>query len=143
MTTYQAGTLQASTHRLLQKYCDDVLKPYGITKSQWLVIGTILDAGKKGIRITDLSGTLSTTLGYLTNTINLLESKGILKRISNSKDERTKMVIVSSNFVPKCQEIENTLRSQLRKTIYADITSSEFKTYMKVLYKLSQIKLSS
>lgn len=139
MTTYQAGTLQAAAHRLLQKYCDEVLMPYGITKNQWLIIGTIFDSGNKGIRITDLAESFATTLSYLTNTINLLESKGILKRNSDSKDERVKMVIVNPKFVPKCYEIENKLRSRLRKTIYSDITPEEFKTYTKVLYKLSQI----
>lgn len=140
MTTYQAGALQSSVHRMLQKFCDETLAPYGITKTQWLVTGTVLDAGKKGVRLTELANTLSTTMSYLTNTINLLESKGILSRISHDKDERAKMVVVNPRFVPKCTEIEATLRSKLRDSIYSNITPEEFRTYMKVLYKLSEIK---
>lgn len=140
ITTYQAGILQSSAHRLLQKYSDEVLRPYGITKMQWMITGSILDAGKDGIRITDLAKLLDTTLSYLTNTINLLESKGILERTTLDTDERAKMVTVSPAFIPKCREIEKDLRAHLREVIYKDITQDEFLTYMKVLHKLSSIQ---
>lgn len=140
ITTYQAGILQSSTHRLLQKYSDEVLRPYGITKMQWMITGTILDAGKDGIRITDLAKTLDTTLSYLTNTINLLESKRILERTTDEQDERVKLVTVHPSFVPKCREIEKDLRNHLREVIYKDITPEEFQTYMIVLHKLSRIQ---
>lgn len=140
ITTYQAGILQSSAHRLLQKYSDEVLRPYGITKMQWMITGSVLDAGKDGIRITDLAKMLDTTLSYLTNTINLLESKGILQRTTNSQDERVKFVTVNPRFIPKCREIEKDLRAHLREVIYKDIAPEEFQTYMQVLHKLSRIQ---
>lgn len=140
LTTYQAGILQSSAHRLLQKYSDDILRPYGITKMQWMITGSVLDAGKDGIRITDLAKMLDTTLSYLTNTINLLESKGILQRTTNDKDERAKLVTVDPRFIPKCREIEKDLRIHLRDVIYKDISHEDFQTYIKVLQKLSQIQ---
>lgn len=139
MTTYEAGIMQASTHRILQKFCDEVLKPYDISKMQWLIIGTVLDSGKNGIRITDLANKLSTTLSYLTNTINLLESKGMLVRINSPSDERSKMIVVEPMFESKCDEIEKVLREKLRERIYAEVSLKDFETYMKVLQKLSRV----
>ena len=130
--------MQASAHRLLQKYSDEVLKSYGITKMQWLVIGLILDAGDKGIRITDLASRLGTTLSYLTNTINLLESKDMVTRTVLKSDTRTKFVTINPEFAKKCDEIEEYLRDQLRSTIYANVAPEDFRVYMRVLIQLTE-----
>lgn len=139
ITTYQAGILQATAHRVLQKYSDQILKKYGITKMQWLIIGTVFDSGNRGIRLTELTAKLDTTMAYLTNTINLLESKKILTRMSDKKDSRAKFIIVNKYFEKKCSEIEKTFRDELRKSIYAKVEPTDFAIYMKVLGQLSKI----
>lgn len=139
ITTYQAGVMQASSHRLLRKHCDEILKPYGISKMQWLIIGTVFDAGPAGVRLTDLAKILDTTLSYLTSTINLLVSKGMLVRLENEADSRSKFVCIDSDFAPICHKIERTLRHALRKSIYARIDPAEFRIYMKVLNQLSKV----
>jgi DNA-binding MarR family transcriptional regulator len=141
ITTYQAGVAQSSMHRLLQKECDEYLKEFGITKMQWLIIGTVLDAGAAGMRLTDLAEIMHTGLPYLTTTINLLESKDILVRSANKEDSRAKKLQVSENFQAKCPEIERTLRDRLRSSIYSKVTPEEFRIYMKVLYQLGSQRM--
>ena len=75
ITTYQAGTVQAAMHRLLQKQSDEVLKPFGLTKMHWMIIGNVIDAGDKGIRMSDLASLLGTSLPYLTKAVNALEKQ--------------------------------------------------------------------
>lgn len=106
---------------------------------QWLIIGTVYDSGPAGIRLTDLAEMLDTTQSYLTTTINLLVSKDILMRTDNEADSRSKFVCISPSFVHKCDKIEHTLRTALRKSIYANIDPAEFRVYMKVLYQLSRV----
>lgn len=137
MSTYNAGVLQASVNRSIQKHCDAILKPYGISKAQWLLIGTVYDHADKGMRISDLAVRLGTTLAYLTNTINLLESKKILKRTGKEGDNRAKLVTVHPKFASKCDEIEEVLRKGLRKKVYSQVSQEDFETYMKVLNQLS------
>lgn len=139
ITTYQAGAAQAAMHRALQKVCDDILKPFGITKMQWLIIGTVLDAGSKGMRVSDMAQSLGTTIPYVTTAINLLESRHMLLRIENDNDSRSRLVIIHPSFAPKTGDIEATLRNGLRKTIYAGIDVNDFRTYMKVLYQLKDV----
>lgn len=141
VTTYQAGVMQAASHRVLQRHCDEILKDYGITKMQWLIIGTVLDAGDDGMRITDLAEKLGTNLSYLTNTINLLENKQILTRKNHATDSRAKLVCVEHNFTKQCQEIEDTLRNGLRDSIYSQVSPEEFHVYMKVMNQLAEIGL--
>ena len=140
LTTYQAGATQAYLNRKLQKLCDDILRPYGITKTQWLVIGAILDEQENGVRLSNLAEKLGTTMSYLTTTINLLESRGILERKSNNEDTRSKQILVADDFIDTCAEIEKILREQLRKTIYAKIDPSEFRVYLKVMSELAAIE---
>ncbi len=140
LTTYQAGAVQAYLNRKLQKFCDDILRPYGITKTHWLVIGTILDNQDKGIRLSELAEKLGTTMAYLTTTINLLESRGMLERKSDNDDTRSKQITVAEGFIATCDEIEKTLREGLKKTIYAKVDPAEFRTYLKVMNELADIE---
>lgn len=140
ITTYQAGAVQAAVHRAIQKHYDQTLKPYGITKMHWLIIGTILDTGEKGARMTDIAKALDTTLPYLTNTLNVLEAKGIINRDSNQGDSRSKIVRINPQFVPRCAEIEGTLRTKLRESIYAHVDPADFRVYLKVLYQLAKLR---
>jgi len=139
ISTYQAGVVQAALHRSLQKICDDALRPFGISKMQWMIIGTVSDAGPAGVRLSDLAETVGTTIPYLTTTVNLLESKGYLVRNDNTKDSRSKLVAVSPTIHHQIEEIEAAVRDGLRKSIYADIDPAEFQIYMKVMYRLSEL----
>jgi DNA-binding MarR family transcriptional regulator len=139
ITTYQAGVMQAASHRSLQKHCDSILKQYGISKMQWLLIGTVRDSGEKGMRLTDLSEAISTTLPFVTTAVNILESKGMLMRKDNGEDSRSKLISINQFFAPKCAEIEETLRAGLRKSIYARVDPAQFRTYMKVMYQLAHV----
>ena len=137
LTTYQAGAAQALLNRKLQKLCDEALAPYGITKMQWLIIGTVYDTQKSGIRLSELSETLGTSMPYLTNAINMLESRGILVRRESAEDTRAKLILVSPKYNRVCKEIERTLRATLRKSIYARVDPAEFRTYLKVMEQLA------
>lgn len=141
VTTYQAGASQAHMNRKLQKACDIILKPYGMTKMQWFVIGHVLDAGQDGIRISDLAEKLGTTMSYLTTSVNYLESRGILDRRDHSSDTRSRLVVINDGYRPICQEIETTLRDGLRKTIYATVSPKDFVIYIKVMNLLSAVDL--
>ncbi|MEO7746922.1 MAG: MarR family transcriptional regulator [Candidatus Saccharimonadales bacterium] len=139
ITTYQAGVLQATLHRTLQKYSDEILKPYGISKMQWLIIGSVLDYDAEGARLTDLAKTLDTTMPYITNAVNQLVSKGMLIRKENNNDSRSKLISIEPTFKLQCAKIEDTMRESLRRYIYADIDPADFRTYMKVMYQLSRV----
>lgn len=140
LTTYQAGILQATAHRMLQKHCDVILSPYDISKMQWLIIGAVLDSGPAGIRLTDLSRQLGTTISYITSAVKLLEAKNMLVSTDSAVDSRSKLITVHADFLPQCQEIEKTLRDGLRKSIYTHVKPEDLKIYMQVLQDLTRIE---
>ena len=139
LKTYHVGVLQSAAARALKKHKDECLSKYGLTGMQWVIIGVIYDSGSKGTRITDVAKLLDVTMAFLTNAVNLLESKDILERIENVNDSRSRMVRVTKKFRPKVIKIENDLRSQLRGSIYSQLSPEELHTYVKALYKFSEL----
>lgn len=139
VTTYHVGSLESASHRAMRSFKDACLKKYGITGMQWYIIGTIRDSGNEGMRITDLSKQLGTTLGFMTNSVNLLVTKGILHRLNSTTDSRSKIVVLTDSYKRITTEIEEDLRVKLRQTIYKELSPSELKAYIKTLQILANI----
>lgn len=140
IATYQAGVAQSSAYRNLNKLFSAMLKEYDLTSMQWFVLGTIFDSGEEGIQLTQLSTKLQTGLPFITNTINLLESKGMVERRNSTTDSRSKRVYITGTFLPVCRQIEADLRSKMRGTVYSEISPHDLEVYIAVLYKISQLK---
>lgn len=138
ITTYQSGIAQSSAHRVINRVVSDYLIRYDITAMQWFIIGYVHDAGEAGVTLTELGNVLGTSFPYTTNTINLLESKGIISKKVHAEDSRTKLVTVNAEHEDMVHDIEDGLREELRKTLYNTdhISREELQTYIKVLYKI-------
>jgi DNA-binding MarR family transcriptional regulator len=140
MTTYQAGVLQASAHRNLQRNCDEVLRQYELTTMQWLIIGSIYNAKGVPLRLTDLAAVTGTGLPYITSTLNYLEEKRIITRKLNNEDSRSKIIFIADDYIEQLAIIEKDLRKNLRETLYENIDAQDFNTYIKVIVQLADIK---
>lgn len=140
ITTYQSGVAQSSAFRVVKHHTAHLLKDFGLSSMQWFIIGTVLDSGSEGIRVSDLAKKLDTTLAYMTNSINLLESREILNKKAHQYDARTKLVSVNPKYKKTCLKIEEALRERLREVLYQNITREELTTYIRVLYKLSKLR---
>ena len=141
ITTYQSGVMQSTAHRILTRIKTEYLSQYNLTAMQWFVIGYVYDAGEKGIRLNDLMKILDTTMPFITTIINLLESKGIIHKVSDTSDSRIKLAILNQNYRGTVEEIEEGLREELRLRLYKEdhITREELQIYIRVLGKISQI----
>lgn len=139
ITTYQAGVIQSTAFRVINKVTATMLKEYNLSTMQWFIVGTVYDAGDDGISITDLSRKLDTGISFLTNSINVLELKNMVIRREHSKDNRIRLVHINPSFRPKCTKIEKRLREKMRTTLYDRITRDELNTYIKVLNQLASL----
>ncbi len=138
LATYQAGLIEASSHRNTLRICDEVLNSYELTTMQWLLIGAIFDASNSEIRLTDLADKLNTGLPYLTNMINHLEHRSIITRLNNKKDSRSKTIILTPKYLKLIPTIEKELRQQLRSSFYSKVSEIDFATYLKVMIELAK-----
>ncbi len=140
LATYEVGVMQSSAHRLMSKIKSHYLEQYDLTAMQWFALGYINDAGPDGMSLTALKDILDTTMPFITNTINLLESKGLIRKITKPGDNRTKIVFINPSYKPLLKQIEVGLRDELRRELYGNdtITRDELQTYVNVIYKMVQ-----
>jgi DNA-binding MarR family transcriptional regulator len=138
ISTYESGIAQASAHRAINRIVSDHLLHYGLSAMQWFALGTIYDAGDQGMRLSDLSRKLSTTLPYVTNTIALLESKNMVTKVSHAGDSRIKLVAIHPKYKRTVERIERELRDHMRLNLYQNdgISRDELQSYISVLYKI-------
>ncbi|MDB5183446.1 MAG: Transcriptional regulator, MarR family [Candidatus Saccharibacteria bacterium] len=140
ISTYESGVMQATANRILGRINADFLSNYDLTPSQWFVIGYCYDAGSTGIALSELMRLLDTSMPHITNTVNMLESKGILHKLTNPGDNRVKIAKLHPKYKKTADEIEKGLREELRTQLYSagNITRQELSDYITVLHKLTQ-----
>ncbi len=140
ITTYQAVVYQSKANRAIKNQYDQVLREHGITSMQWSILGFINDAGANGIRVSDLADKLGTSLAFITNSINVLEKKSVVKRKGNNNDSRSKLICLTPTYQAKFDTIEK----QLSKTVDAWLSKlcdkGELSVYKAVLRKLATDK---
>ncbi len=139
LPTYTVGIAQASAYRLLKKFTEICIANHDLTMMQWYIIGNVYESGTEGTTASQLADYLDTTVPYITNTINVLETKSILTRVSSIEDSRVKRVVLVGNYSATVQQIEVDIRHKMRSTLYKNITPAELKTYIKVLYKFNAL----
>jgi DNA-binding MarR family transcriptional regulator len=137
ISTYQAGVVQSQAHRKLKKEVSSFLKPHGLTMMEWFALGLIKDSQDSGLRLTELSNQLQTTLPYTTNLTNNLMYKGFILRNSDRDDSRAIQLTLAPGIDKKCNEIEKDLRDRMRDLIYGSILPKDLSAYVKVLYQIA------
>jgi len=140
-STWNAGVIQAQVYRNLKKATTKILKQHDLTMAQWFILGKVYDSGKRGIRMTDLAKNVSVTMPYLSKTMAALEKKKMVEKIGVQTDRRSSTYHVTTNMAPRVAKIEEMVREDLKELLFPEITPEELFTYVKVLFKLSQIEL--
>lgn len=136
--TYESGIIQAMAHRRLAKITADTLRAYDLSTMQWYVVGLAYSAGESGIRLTDLTEQLGTSLPFITTTINQLALKGVITKTHLASDNRVRIAKLEPAYLSTVEEIEETMRETLRTELYGNnnIDRKELVDYITVLYKI-------
>lgn len=137
ITSYQSAVIQSRAHRVIKDTLAQALRSHGVTMMQWSVIGLVADAGKNGVRISDLARSLNTSLAFVTTSVNVLEGKSIVFREGHSKDNRAKLVRLNPNFASKVAAIEADVLKYQQATLYSHLNPHDLLVYFKVLQQVA------
>lgn len=136
ITTYQAVISQARAYRALRTFLSLVLAKHDLTMTEWLLLGTLVDEGRQGLRISDLANTLGVELPVVTNLTNKAVASGYVVRSVDPADKRAKRVVATKEFGEMACDIEGELRAET--TIWLEGLDSEtLKGYLTVVGALS------
>lgn len=131
--TYRAAVIQSRANRAFKSKMSDLLKAHNITMMQWTIVGLVSDAGKDGLRISDLAIELDTSMAFITTTVNMLEAKGMVQKSSHDRDSRAKLVRLVETFQPKVTEIEKDLHGHIQKWLGEKVNAKDLATYFTTL----------
>jgi len=132
---FRAGFLIHDASRLRRNAFDQRLKPIGITRSQWWVLSNLSrhsDEGYSQIELARLLDVGKVTLGGL---IDKLESNGLVVRVADAVDRRSKRVQMSKKGKALLQKIE-AIAMEVNKEIMAGISTAEEQQLIAVLRKM-------
>jgi len=137
-TTYQAGVLQARAYRNLREFMASELKQYNYTMMEWALVGLVYDyTADGGARVSQLAKLLDVETSLVTNMLNVLESRGLIERIVDTKDKRARRVISTRKSESDVKKIEKILRKNMTIWI-GGINPRQLLGYVRTLQKLAQ-----
>lgn len=87
------GFLMHDVSRLRRKVFDEVMKPEGITRSQWWVMAHL--SRHDGISQSDLADVLDLGRAALGGLVDRLEALGYVRRGAHEQDRRSKLVLLT------------------------------------------------
>lgn len=138
--TYRVAVTQSRANRAFKTKMAQLLKQHNITMMQWTIIGLVHDAGKDGLRISDLAKQLDTSMAFVTTTVNMLEAKGAVQKSSHERDSRAKLVRISQDFAAQVSEIEATINADIEKWLTQKAGAKDLATYFAVLNLIAEAK---
>ena len=92
LDTQLCFALYSASSRLTAVY-RDLLKPYDLTYTQFLVLMALWE--QDDVPITQLAERIGVTKATMTPLLKLLEKKGLIERSINAKNERQKQIVLT------------------------------------------------
>lgn len=137
ITTYQTVIAQARAYRKVRSFMDKTLSPYDLTITEWLIIGTAIDAGPTGIRISDIAKKLGVEMPVVTNLVHKATSTRWLRRIEDPEDKRARRVVMTHAGLEKACDIEGELKKATAPWLKG-ISTDSLKGFFEVISELNE-----
>lgn len=136
LTTYQEVISQSRSYRTLRNFMAVTLDDYGLTITEWLVIGLAIDAGQKGVKISCVARELGVEIPVVTNLVNRAATTKWVTKVADDKDKRAKRIVMTKQGLEEACKIEGELKNRTAKWL-DDIDKDTLKGYYTVVAALS------
>lgn len=108
---------------IFDKYVNQLLTPYQLTNSQFRILMILYKAPAYSVRQVDIESAFSMTNPTVTGLIQKLEKNGLVKRVENPKDKRSKLLALTeqaesrrTEFIALADSIEREMTNGLSET---------------------------
>lgn len=121
---------------------DQVMRPYGITRSQWSVLTTLSRGGNDGMMQVDLARLMEVGKVTVGGLVDRLEATGHVERRADASDRRAKRVFITSQGFEVLRlmiAISAKVNKRLLKGLTPDEVQITEKTLMQVKCNLKEI----
>lgn len=135
----RVAILIKKTALVIEKLSNQVLAPYELSHTQYKIMMVLYCNSDKTIRQTDIEERFSLTNPTVTGIIQNLEKKGLVQRVQNPNDRRSKLLCLTEHAI----EIKDELRAlgeKLETLITDNLTEKECDRLCGLLKKILHTK---
>ncbi len=134
LRAYNTGLLQGKAYQKLYLQLTTTLAPYKLTVPEWKLLGQLHEHGS--MRLAELAGLLSYDPPMVTKLAKSLEKNKYIKRTHDKKDERAKVIAITSMGSDCIMTCEGAVKKSMALLLQG-ISREELAIYIKVLIKIA------
>jgi len=132
---FRFGFLIHDVSRLRRIVMDDIMRPYGITRSQWSVLSALSRNGNSGMNQVDLARLMEIGKVSVGGLLDRLEASGHIERRADSNDGRARRVYITEQGYDTIR-LMMSVAGKTNKRIMKGLTAEEAKMAERVLFKV-------
>lgn len=131
----KVAILMKKTALAIEKLSNHALAPYDLTHTQYKILMLLYHNQGRPIRQIDIESHFSMTNPTVTGILQNLEKKGLVERIANPDDKRSKLLRLTESAVRMKAELY-ALGESLEKQVTKNLTGDERKQLVNLLKKI-------
>lgn len=135
MRTEKVAILIKKAALVIEKLSNPVLAPYELTNTQYKILMFLYRNPGKSIRQIDIEKHFSMTNPSVTGIIQNLEKKGLVKRVPNPDDKRSKLLMLTEQAFSMEKELR-ALGESLEQQVTQNLSEEERQQLILLLNKI-------
>lgn len=135
MSNDKAAILIKKAALVIEKLSNHELAPYDLTHTQYKILMLLYRKQHHPLRQIDIETHFAMTNPTVTGIIQNLEKKGLVRRIPNPEDKRSKLLMLTERAIAMQQEL-HVLGESLEKQVTANLTEAESEQLILLLKKI-------
>lgn len=135
MAEDRVAILIKKTTLAIEKLSNQVLAPYDLSHTQYKIMMVLYRNPDKTIRQTDIEEMFSLTNPTVTGIIQNLEKKGLVQRVQNPNDKRSKLLCLTAQAHDLQGELDK-LGESMERQVTEQLTEKECEQLCKLLKKM-------
>ena len=123
MKKTKVSVLIKKSSLIFDKYVNQLLAPYQLSSSQFRILMILYKSPACSVRQTDIEAAFSMTNPTVTGLVHNLERKGLVKKVDNPEDKRSKFLVLTeyaesrrNEFLSLANSIEKEMTDGLSET---------------------------
>lgn len=135
MSADKVAILIKKTALVIEKLSNHVLAPYELTHTQYKILMLLCQAPERSLRQIDIETHFGMTNPTVTGILQNLEKKGLIRRIPNPDDKRSKLLTLTEQTLAMKEELY-ALGESIERQITANLSEDESLQLIELLKKI-------
>ena len=132
---FRFGYLVHDVSRIRRTVMDQVMRPYGITRSQWSVLSALSRSGNDGMMQVDLARLMDVGKVTVGGLVDRLEASGHVERRADATDRRAKRVFITEQGF-RVIRLMIAVSTKVNRRVLKGLTPAEIQTVEKALIQV-------